>query len=659
MKQRLGFSVTLLLFMLLVLAVPVSARSPKVYEEDGIYYQVKDKQAVITSITWYSSQGANLVIPDTLGGFPVTRIADRAIRGQYMQKVTFPAGLQQIDKKAFQDCKKLKELSFPAKLKKVDTDAFSGCTALTTVSFNKGLEQIGNRAFSNCISLKKLVLTGNVKTIGSRSFEKCYKLGSVKFNKKLKEIGDHAFYKAYALRSITVPSGVKEVGDQAFSNCDRLTRVKFAGQKTGLGKGVFYKCESLKKAVLPKKIHNIPEETFSGCKKIQKVTIPKQVSIIKKKAFFRCDALKSVTLNKKIYAIGDNAFAESGLKKLKLNAKMQFIGNGAFRETNLKSLKLTSRVTFIGNRVFGNCRKLRTIYIPASVKGINPGAFHNCVSLRAIHVAGGNKNYTSAEGVLYDKGKKKLIQYPLHKANASFRTPGGLQKIREGAFAENPYLKNVTVSAKKIGSRAFAGMSSLKTVTIKSGAVSIDASAFEGDKSLSQVTIPDSVTKIGSAAFMETGIKKIHIPSHLNYLGSDAFAGCRKLAAFDGRKGSHYSVEKGVLYNGKMTTLIKYPAKKKGTSFVVPDTVRTVRGEAFDHTNHLTKIEFGKNLYDLSSNAIWGAKNLKSVVFRSKDIDYGSSYAISDCDKLAVIVGPDTYMFREIARNANATLISL
>lgn len=653
MKRKIGFSVTLLLFVVLVLAVPVSA---KTYEENGFSYRVSNKQAVITGVV---NAGDQLVIPDQLGGFPVTSIGEKALARREMSKVTFPASLKRISYAAFRDCKKLKEVSFPAALKKLDDRAFSGCTALTTVHFNNGLEGIGDRAFSNCIALKKVALSSSIKSIGIRSFEKCYKLSSIKLNKKLQKINTLAFYKVYAVKSITIPSGVKEIGDGAFSDCDELARVKFVNGKTKLGDGVFYNCQSLKKAVLPKQIKSIPEATFSGCKSIKKVTIPEQVSLIKKRAFYGCKALKSVKLNKKVYAIGDNAFAYSGLKQLKLNAKMQFIGNGAFRETKLESLKLTSKVTFIGNRVFANCRKLKTIYIPASVKGINPGAFHNCVSLQAIHVAGGNKNYTSTDGVLYDKGRTKLIQYPLHKMSASFRTPSGLQKIRQGAFAENPYLKHVTISAKNIGSRAFADMSALKSVTIQNGAVSIDASAFDGDQSLTQITLPDSITKISSAAFKNTAVRRIHIPSRLTYLGDSAFDGCKQIASFDGGRGSHYSVSDGVLYDGKMTTLIKYPMEKKGATFVVPNSVKTVKSGAFDRTNNLTKIEFGTGLRKLSYYAIYGAKNLKSVVFQTKSLHYGSSYAIYNCDKLAVIVGPDTYTFRSIAQNANATLISL
>lgn len=653
MKEKISFAVLLLFFVMLGMTVPVSAKS---YEEDGFVYRISKKQAVITDV---KAVGDHLEIPASLGGFTVTRIDDRAMAREKMTKVTFPDTLQRIGYAAFQDCKKLKEVTLPGKLHRLDDRAFFGCTSLASVHFNDGLETIGNRAFSNCIALKKISLPATVKAIGDRSFEKCYKLSSVKLDKKLKSIGNQAFQKVYALKSITIPSGVKQVGDAAFSHCEDLARVKFVSGKTKLGEGVFYKCLSLKGAALPKKIKSIPASTFAGCVSIRRVTIPKQVSIIQKRAFYQCQSLKRVKLNKKIYAIGDSAFAYSGLKKLKLNARMQFIGNGAFCSTELRSLKLTSRVTFIGNRVFADCERLKTIYLPASVKGINPGAFNNCVSLQSIHVAAGNPNYSSADGVLYDKGSKKLIQYPLHKTNRSFRTPAGLQKIRDRAFAGNPYLKEVTVSAGTIGQYAFYNMESLKKVTIQNGTVKIGANAFAGNSSLSTVTLPDSVSYLGSSAFRETKICKIHIPSRLTHLGADVFYGCKKLTAFDGGRGSRYCVSEGVLYNASKTELIKYPAKKKGTVFAVPNSVKKVRSEAFEYVSNLTKIEFGKGLRTLQSNAIYGVKNLKSIVFNTKALRYGSSSAICDCGKLAVIVGPNTYTLRAMARNANATLISL
>ncbi len=115
-----------------------------------------------------------------------------------------------------------------------------------------------------------------------------------------------------------------------------------------------------------------------------------------------------------------------------------------------------------------------------------------------------------------------------------------------------------------------------------------------------------------------------------------------------------------MLYNGSMTRLLQYPSKKTNQVFYVPDSVNTVSGDAFDHTSHLTKLYFGKNLRSLPDDCIYMANHLKSVIFHAnaRKMHYGS-YAISECSKLAVIVGPNTYTMRAMARNANATLITL
>lgn len=655
--KKLFVAAVLLVAALGIFTVPASAKK---YEENGFTYSVKNKEATLKLV---KVDVKDLVIPNTLGGFPVTKIGSRALcplnGAKRYQSIKIPDSVTYIDWCAFADSDDLKTIKLPKSLKSVGSSAFAGCDRLETVEFNDGLRTIENGAFEDCVSLKKVDLPDSLKTIESAAFDNCYKLSSVKLGRNTKEIGGKAFHKAYKLKSITIPKNVKTIGDKAFQMCEDLQKVTFQNNKTKLGNGVFYKCTSLQKAILPKGIKNIPEYTFYQCEKLKSVTLSKNVSIIKKRAFYGCSSLRSVKLNKKVYAIGDRAFAESGLRKITLNKNMQFIGNGAFMGTKIHSLKLPNKVTFIGSKVFANCKKLRSIQIPASVTGINPGAFNNCVSLRAINVAGANKNYSSSQGVLYNKEKTYLIQYPLHKASKSFRVPSSVKKIRTNAFANNSYLTNVTSGAEKISDFAFNNMESLRTVTLLSGTRKIGYCAFAENTNLRKVTIPDSVTYIGNNAFYRTMVKRIHIPSNLRKLGYSAFTDCNNLTAFEGGNGSKYKVEDGVLYNGRKTNLIKYPAKKATKHFVVPDSVKIVQSEAFAHAKNLTKLEFGKKVTKIRYNAIYKAKNLKSIIINSKKLSYSSIGAISECNKLAVIVGPNNYIMQAMADNAMATLITL
>lgn len=652
--RKIGF-VAVVMFMAM-LSVSVPAEAKKTYYDKDFSYQVKHREAVVTGYQIFST--TKLVIPSSLGGFPVTEIAPRAFERVECSTIYIPDTVERIGRSAFRNCDDAESVRLPKKLRELESRTFEGCTKLTSVTLNKKLTSIDNAAFRDCISLKKVTLPSSLEQLGDAAFENCYKLATVKLDKKLRKIGECAFHKCYKLKKITLPAHLEVVGERAFLSCGDLSAVHFKNAGTKLKEGVFRRCTSLKKLDLPKKLRNIPEEAFAGCSALRGVALPKTISIIRKRAFADCTSLKKIVMNKKAYAIGDRAFAGSGLRKIKMNRQMQFIGNGAFRDTDIRSITLGSHVTYIGNRIFSDCKKLQRVYIPASVKGINPGAFNNCTSLRAINVASGNANYCSETGVLYNASKTKLIQYPLHKTNSSFRTPGSLQRIRSRAFSGNLYLKNVTTSADSIGSRAFYEMKNLRSVTLLSGVRRIGESAFDNDFRLNKITVPDSVTHIGSRAFAFSNVRTLHIPSALTSFDKSAIYDCTKLAYFTGG-GGRYRVKEGVLYNGNMTKLIKYPAKKAGSTFTVPNSVRSVSAWAFEYSANLTKLYFEKNLKDLGYRAIYKARKLKSIVFASRKLGYSSMNGVNSCDKLAVIVGPNNSVMRMMAEEANVTLITL
>lgn len=653
--RKIGFVVVVMFMAMLAVSVPAEAKK-KIYYDKDFSYQVKHREAVVTGYNTFFT--TKLVIPSSLGGFPVTEIAPRAFEGVECSTIYIPDTVERIGRSAFRNCDNAESVRLPKKLRELESRTFEGCTKLTSVTLNKKLTSIDDATFRDCISLKKVTLPSSLEQLGDAAFENCYKLATVKLDKKLRKIGERAFHKCYKLKKITLPAHLDVVGERAFLSCGDLSAVHFKNAGTKLKEGVFRRCTSLKKLALPKKLRNIPEEAFAGCSALRGVALPKTISIIRKRAFADCTSLKKIVMNKKAYAIGDRAFAGSGLRKIKMNRQMQFIGNGAFRDTDIRSITLGSHVTYIGNRIFSDCKKLQRVYIPASVKGINPGAFNNCTSLRAINVASGNANYCSETGVLYNASKTKLIQYPLHKTNSSFRTPGSLQRIRSRAFSGNLYLKNVTTSADSIGSRAFYEMKNLRSVTLLSGVRRIGESAFDNDFRLNKITVPDSVTHIGSRAFAFSNVRTLHIPSALTSFDKSAIYDCTKLAYFTGG-GGRYRVKEGVLYNGNMTKLIKYPAKKAGSTFTVPNSVRSVSAWAFEYSANLTKLYFEKNLKDLGYRAIYKARKLKSIVFASRKLGYSSMNGVNSCDKLAVIVGPNNSVMRMMAEEANVTLITL
>ena len=161
-------------------------------------------------------------------------------------------------------------------------------------------------------------------------------------------------------------------------------------------------------------------------------------------------------------------------------------------------------VTSIGYCAFIECTNLKEITIPDSVTSIGYGAFAYCVVLTSITVDKNNANYSSDEyGVLFNKDKTELIQYPTGNSRTSYIIPDSVTSIGELAFYCCTSLTEITIpdSVKSIGDAAFGICTNLKEITISDSVTSIGAGAFVYCDSLTEVTIPANVTEIGANAF--------------------------------------------------------------------------------------------------------------------------------------------------------------
>ena len=85
-------------------------------------------------------------------------------------------------------------------------------------------------------------------------------------------------------------------------------------------------------------------------------------------------------------------------------------------------------------------------------------------------------------------------------------------------------------SVTSIAGSAFAGCSSLTSVTIPDGVTSIGYKAFYDCSSLAGIVIPEGVTSIGDAAFSDcASLASIVIPEGVTYIDDSAFYGCKRL----------------------------------------------------------------------------------------------------------------------------------
>ena len=134
---------------------------------------------------------------------------------------------------------------------------------------------------------------------------------------------------------------------------------------------------------------------------------------------------------------------------------------------------------------------MASITIPSRVEKIGSSPFALCKNLAQIMVVPNNTHYTSLDGVLLNKAKTILIQYPNGNNRYTYDVPAGVSTIGQDAFWGNPTLRSITLpaSVSLIEGRAFASCSGLKYVTVKSKTPpAVDESSF-GEVKLSEVTL--------------------------------------------------------------------------------------------------------------------------------------------------------------------------
>ena len=222
----------------------------------------------------------------------------------------------------------------------------------------------------------------------------------------LTTIGEEMFYQS-RLKTVEIPASVETIGSYAFKGCSSLTTVTFE-------KG--------------SQLKTIGEEydggAFSGCSALTSIEIPASVETIESYAFYGCSSLTTVTF-------------EEG-------SQLKTIGGSAFESLRITHIEIPASVETIGSSAFKGCSALTSIEIPASVETIGSSAFKGCSSLTTV---------TFEEG-------------------SQLKTIGGgyCSEGYHGAFSDCPITSiEIPASVETIGSAAFAGCSSLTTVTFEKG----------------------------------------------------------------------------------------------------------------------------------------------------------------------------------------------
>ena len=141
-----------------------------------------DDGAEVTIQNDYTGPGGNVVIPDYIGGLPVTKISDKVgpagVFYYVANTLTSISGgkIETIGSEAFRGCTALETASFP-NATTINDSAFLACHSLTSTSL-ENVNSIAGGAFYNCSSLASISLP-NLLTIAGGVFYNCSSLLSI------------------------------------------------------------------------------------------------------------------------------------------------------------------------------------------------------------------------------------------------------------------------------------------------------------------------------------------------------------------------------------------------------------------------------------------------------------------------------------------------
>lgn len=422
----------------------------------------KNVSVIGTAAFQNCSSLTQVIIPDK-----VWSLGQRAFMGcSGLMKAVVGNSIESVSLHAFRDCINLTRVILPDNLKSITAYAFYGCVKLKDIVIPDKTTYIGQEAFKGCSLLANAYYMGNAPTMETLAFDSCaagFKVNYISTNSGFTpswytwttaaftplaapEIVVSTSEPVTGIVEVTVnyPAGKAsnvqnkeyklsgaswEVYTDTVALSDRRT---FTAAYTDLSGKPSYRST--------RDIDNVFND-FTVVNNSGKLTITRYVgaggSVVVPAAIDRIP----------VVAIADNAFNSfPAVTDVTIAEGVTSIGESAFYGcSGMQSVTLPGTLTTIGTKAFYGCF-LGSVSIPKSVMSIGRSAFSACSTLNDILVDDENPNYADIDGVLFNKGKTSLIQFPARSAE-EYIVPAGITSIAKYAFANSPELYSVTIPA--------------------------------------------------------------------------------------------------------------------------------------------------------------------------------------------------------------------
>lgn len=301
---------------------------------------------------------------------------------------------------------------------------------------------------------------------------------------------------------------------------------------------------------------------FGGCPNLETVNLSSSGAILGEplELFYDCPKLATISCT------ADNPFHESVDGVLFSEDMKTLCVYPPAKHATDETYEIPVSVENVRGTAFQSCQFIETINIPASVKSIDWMSFGYCPVLKSINVNASNTNYSSEDGVLFDKDKEELIAFPGGKAGAgdttdTYEIPSTVEWIRHEAFEVAYELISISIpeSVKDLGRDAEVSLfpaPKLEEIIVDPEspvAVVVNGVLFSKDQTTlltypaglsasgvssagsdsihtasntaGNYTVPNNVNTIADYAFFATNLASVTIPDSVDKIGWDAFFG--------------------------------------------------------------------------------------------------------------------------------------
>lgn len=445
-----------------------------------------------------------------------------------------------------------------------------------------GIDYFGNK------DIREISLPGTIKNIADWTFQNCNNLQTVKLGEGISYVSDRMFNNCTALKHVSLPNSLQNIGSLAFGACTSLKSLQLPKALESLGNSAFSGCESLSNIELPESLQTIGILCFNGCDNLSTIKVSPA------NPYFSTDGKAIFNKDKTVL------YTAIPVTSYNIPSTVRELRYYAFSDQkDMTSITLPEGLVSISSYAFSGCSKLEHLVIPSTVDSISNYAFYGCSALQQINIPQSIKSL--ADGVLSYSGIKTLD------------IPSSVNYIGESAFSNCKSLQSIKLPERLtlLNYNLFDGCERLSDIQIPSTVTAIEDCAFNGCKALQTITLPASLCTFENTSWSDNSI----------------FSGCSALKSILVEAGNKYYESDGTaLYNKAKDTLVCFPAGV--TSYVVPQSVKTIARKAFCGCDSLQNIMFEDGVSDLviEQYAFENCKNINRLVITSgiKETKYGA-----------------------------------